>query len=46
MAESCGAKIDRHAALDEETITTLQRWHCLPGVYVDVYVPISFTFQW
>ena len=34
-----------HALLDEETTRTLQRWRCLPGVYVTAYIPISFTIE-
>ena len=32
-----------HAVLDEEAIRTLQRWRCLPGVYVTAYIPVTFT---
>ncbi len=31
------------AELDQESIRTFLRWHCLPGFYVTAYIPISFS---
>jgi TonB family protein len=34
-----------HVVLDEECVRTLQRWRCLPGVYVTAYIPVAFTMS-
>ncbi len=33
------------AILDQLASNTFRRWRCRPGVYEQVYVPITFTLQ-
>lgn len=38
VAQSTGSEI-----LDQISMSTLRRWRCKPGIYKQVYVPITFT---
>jgi len=38
MTQSTGSKI-----LDQISMSTLRRWRCQPGIYKQIYVPITFT---